>query len=159
MNVQVLEVHQIIYLCQGPHKFGTLHLRFWYSLRDLVEKEKCKVTLPQDWAPNKVILRQTVKVNTERAMRLRGTIFVRSLLHQPNGVIVARVITQSRDAEVRCWMQCITGTYPVASYLHLIGKVTSKLCQHCRLDQLKPCITSSVSALVSMMQGRCSQPN
>ena len=120
-------------LCPGPHKYGTLHLRLRHSLRDLVEKEKCSVTLPQDWAPNKVILRQAVKVNTERAMRLRGTIFVRSLLQQPNGAIVARVITKSRDAEVRCWMQCMTGTYPVASYLHLIGKVTSKLCQHCQL--------------------------
>jgi ribonuclease HI len=51
-------------LCPGPHKYGTLHLRLRHSLRDLVEKEKCRVTLPQDWAPNKVILRQAVKVNT-----------------------------------------------------------------------------------------------
>ena len=28
-------------------------------------------------------------------------------------------------------MQAMTGTYPVASYLHKIGKAASKLCQHC----------------------------
>ena len=40
----------------------------------------------------------------------------------------------------------------MASYLHLIGKVTSKLCQHCPLGSTETLSHVSVSALVSMMQ-------
>ena len=118
-------------LFSGPQKYGTLHLRLQPSLHTLVEKEHLCSTLPRDGAPNASILRHVVSVNTQRAMYLRNTIFVREVMYRPESAIVARVIVKSSDSEVRCWMQAMTGTYPVASYLHKIGKAVSMLCQHC----------------------------
>jgi ribonuclease HI len=118
-------------LFSGPQKYGTLHLRLQPSLHTLVEKEHLCATLPRDGAPNASILRQVVSVNTKRAVNLRNTIFVREVMYRPESAIIARVIVKSSDSEVRCWMQAMTGTYPVASYLHKIGKAASKLCPHC----------------------------
>ena len=118
-------------LFSGPQKYGTLHLRLQPSLHTLVEKEHLRATLPRDGAPNASILRQVVSVNTQRAVKLRNTIFVREVMYRPESAIIARVIVKSSDSEVRCWMQAMTGTYPVASYLHKIGKAASKLCPHC----------------------------
>jgi ribonuclease HI len=118
-------------LFSGPQKYGTLHLRLQPSLHTLVEKEHLCATLPRDGAPNASILRQVVSVNTKRAVNLRNTIFAREVMYRPESAIIARVIVKSSDSEVRCWMQAMTGTYPVASYLHKIGKAASKLCPHC----------------------------
>ena len=118
-------------LFSGPQKYGTLHLRLQPSLHTFVEQEHLCATLPRDGAPNASILRQVVNVNTQRAVNLRDTIFVREVMHRPESAIIARVIVKSSDSEVRCWMQAMTGTYPVASYLHKIGKAASKLCPHC----------------------------
>ena len=121
-------------MCAGqsaPQKYGTLHLRLQPSLHTPVENEHLRATLPRDGAPNASILRQVVSVNTQRAVNLRDTIFVREAVRRPESAIVARVISKSCDSEVRCWMQAMTGTYPVASYLHKIGKAVSKICPHC----------------------------
>ena len=118
-------------LYSGPQKYGTLHLRLQPCLHNLVEKEHLCATLPRDGAPNKSILKQVVSVNTKRAVNLRHTIFVRDIVHQPVSVIVARVVAKGSDSEVRCWMQAVTGTYPVASYLYRIGKIISKVCPYC----------------------------
>ena len=106
-----------------------------------------RATLPRDGAPNALILRQVVSVNTQRAVNLRNTIFVREVMYRPESAIIARVIVKSSDSEVRCWMQAMTGTYPVASYLHKIGKTVSKLCPHCASGANEPCSTSLVFAL------------
>jgi ribonuclease HI len=119
------------HLFSGPQKYGTLHLRLQPSLHTLVENEHLRATLPRDGAPNASILRQVVSVNTQRAVNLRDTIFVREAVRRQESAIVARVISKSCDSEVRCWMQAMTGTYPVASYLHKIGKAVSKICPHC----------------------------
>ncbi len=113
-------------LFSGPQKYGTLHLRLQPSLHILVEQEHLCATLPRDGAPNASILRQRVSVNTQRAVNLRNTIFVREVLYRPESAIIAEVIVKSSDSEVRCWMQAMTGTYHVASYLHKIGKAASK---------------------------------
>jgi len=45
-------------LCNGPQKYGTLHLRIHPALRDLVSNEHARAALPSDIAPNKSIVRQ-----------------------------------------------------------------------------------------------------
>jgi hypothetical protein len=99
-------------LFSGPKKNGTLHLRLQPSLHTPVEKDHLCATLPRDGAPNVSILRQVVSVNTQRAVNLRNTIFVREVLYGPESAIVARVVVKNSDSEVRCWMQAMTGILP-----------------------------------------------
>ena len=122
-------------LCPGPQKYGTLHLRIKPSLHSLAEREKACVVLPQDTAPNKVILRKVVSFNTQRAVKIRTTIFVRDFVQRTEGYAIARLISDCSDSEIRCWMRFMTATYPVATYLHRIGKTQSNICQHCSLGQ------------------------
>jgi hypothetical protein len=93
------------------------------------------VVLPQDTAPNKVILRKVVSFNTQRAVKIRTTIFVRDFVQRTEGSAIARLISDCSDSEIRCWMRFMTATYPVATYLHRIGKTQSNICQHCSLGQ------------------------
>ena len=95
-------------LFSGPSKYGTMHLRLQPSLHTLVAKEHVCAALPRDGAPNASILRQVVSVNTQRAVNLRNTIFVREVVHRPESAIVARVVVKSSDSEVRCWMQALS---------------------------------------------------
>jgi len=121
--------------CDGPQKYGTLHLRVLPSVLEDVRKEHIRVSLPQDRAPNKSIIKKMVQINTLRATYLRETIFVRDLVRPEEGSTVARLIYRCNDSAIRCWIQAMTGSYPVATYLHRIGRTTSKQCQHCTSGQ------------------------
>ena len=115
----------------GPQKYGTLHLQVHPALRESVSKERGHAALPSDAAPNRSILRQVARANQWRAALLRSTIFARDLLQTKEGLTIMRVISARPDSEVRCWMQAMTGTYPVATYLKRIGRVSTRECQHC----------------------------
>ena len=114
--------------CPGPAKYGSLHLRIKPFLRDTAG-----VALPRDSTPNKTILARVVQVNILKAVKLRNTIFVRDLLLRGQGAAIARTIAKCRDAVIRCWMKAMNGTYPTATYLHRIGKVSSALCPYCSM--------------------------
>ena len=58
-------------------------------------------------------------------VQLRSTIFARDLVRSEEGFTVARVIAKQNSSEIKCWMQAMTRTYPVASYLHRIGRAAS----------------------------------
>ena len=122
-------------LFPGPQKYGTLLLRIQPTLRHLVSEERARPALPSDNVPNKKLLQQVLRVNTWRAVRLRHTIFARDLIQCVEGLTVARLINSNSISEIRCWMQAMTGTYPVTSYLHRIGKANSKQCPYCSSGQ------------------------
>ena len=119
----------------GPKKYGVLQLRIKPAVRALISSEQARAGLPQDIAQNKSILQKVVQVNTRRAVQLRTTIFARSLVRTDEGFTVARLIAQQSSSEIRCWMQTMTGTYPVATYLHRIGRAESRQCLFCGSGQ------------------------
>jgi hypothetical protein len=119
----------------GPQKYGTLQLRIRPTVRSLISSELALVNLPQDIAPNKSILKKVVQVNTRRAVQLRSTIFASALVRSEEGSTVARVISKHNSSEIKCWMQAMTGTYPVAAYLHRIGRAASRQCLFCSSGQ------------------------
>jgi hypothetical protein len=61
----------------------------------------------------------------------RSTIFVTDLLHHNEGAAVSKVIRRCKPAEYRIWLKCMTGTYPVQTYLKRIGIAKSPICPHC----------------------------
>ena len=87
--------------------------------------------LPRDSAPNCSLLEKTVASNTLRAVKKRTTHFVTDLLHHKVGSIVSRTIRRCAPAEYRVWLRCMTGIYPVQTYLARIGIVKSSICPHC----------------------------
>ena len=116
-------------VCPGPSKYGSLHLRIKPSFR-----ERTRVHLPRDNAPNRAILARVVKCNTLSAVKLRNTIFVRDLLLRRQGAAIAGAISKCRDSVIRCWMKAMSGLYPTATYLHRIRKVESNKCPYCTLE-------------------------
>jgi hypothetical protein len=64
-------------ICPGPQKYGSLLLRIQPLVREQIDGEKTGHPLPRDGAPNKALLKAVVAVNTQRAAKLRNTIFVR----------------------------------------------------------------------------------
>ena len=119
----------------GPNKYGVLQLRIKPAMRALMSMERVRAALPPDIAPNKSILKKVIQVNTRRAVQLRTTIFARDLVQKDEGSTVARVIAKQSSSEIRCWMQAMTGTYPVATYLHRIGRAASRQCLFCNSGQ------------------------
>ena len=119
----------------GPNKYGVLQLRIKPAIRALMSMERVRAALPPDIAPNKSILKKVIQVNTRRAVQLRTTIFARDLVQKDEGSTVARVIAKQSSSEIRCWMQAMTGTYPVATYLHRIGRAASRQCLFCNSGQ------------------------
>ena len=142
----------------GPQKYGTLHLRIQPSLRELVSKESASVGLPSDLVPNKSILKQVVRANLWRSVRLRSTIFARDLVQAEEGKVVARIIAKHKESEIRCWMQAMTGTYPVAAYLQRIGKVSNDDCQYCS-SQCRETFTHFMSVCPRFQDARVSAHN
>ena len=122
-------------LFPGPQKYGTLQLKIQPTLRHLVSEEKAPSALPSDNIPNKKLLQQVFRVNTWRAACLRNTIFARDLIQSAEGLTVARLIDNNSVSVIRCWIQVMTGTYPVTSYLHRISKAESKKCPYCSSGQ------------------------
>ena len=124
-------------VCPGPQKYGSLLLRIQPSVREQINGENTGHSLPRDGAPNKALLRAVVAVNTQRAAKLRSTIFVREALHRSDNNEVRTCIAKCDDSTVRCWMKMMSGTYPVNSYLHRIKKVDSPNCTHCNHGQVE----------------------
>jgi len=116
-------------LCPGPPKYGALWLRVTPSTRTLAEA--CGQRLPRDSAPNVSIIKKVVSVHTLRAVRKRNTVFVRNLLHRPDGATVAGIIKRCGSAEYRVWLRCMLGIYPTQTYLHRVGLATSSCSPHC----------------------------
>ena len=101
----------------GPQKYSTLHLGMKPSLHRLAEGEKACVVLPQETAPNKVILRKVVGFNTQLDFKLNKqyTIFVRDSVQTTEGSAIAHLISDCSDSEIQCWMRFMTAKYPVAA--------------------------------------------
>lgn len=122
-------------LFAGPQKYGTLLLQIRPSLRVMVSEERIPITLSADTVPNKSLLRQVVRANIFRAVKLRTTIFADTVVKRAEAATVARLISSCTDSEIRCWMQATTGTYPVMAYLRRIDRVKSALCPFCSSGQ------------------------
>jgi ribonuclease HI len=116
-------------LCPGPRKHSSLWLRIAPIVRE--HAQQCKKRLPRDTAPNKSLLDQVISLNIFRAVLKRDTIFVTDLLHRTEGSTVCRVIQRCTSAEYRIWLKCMTGTYPVQTYLKRVGLANSPMCPHC----------------------------
>jgi hypothetical protein len=116
-------------ICPGPQKYGS----FWLRVRPAVREyaAECGKPLPRDSAPNRSLLEKVATSNTLRAIKKRSTHFVTDLLHHKTGTIVSRTIRRCRPAEYRVWLRCMTGIYPVQTYLARIRVAKSPLCPHC----------------------------
>ena len=93
--------------------------------------EKLSKPLPRDSAPNRSLLTAVVAFNTFRAIKKRSTMFVTDLLHHKEGTVISRIIRRCRPTEYRVWLKCMTGTYPVQTYLQRIGVAQTPICPHC----------------------------
>ena len=116
-------------ICPGPQKYGS----FWLRVRSTVREyaEKCGVHLPRDSAPNRSLLEKVANFNTLRAVKKRSTLFVTDLLQHKEGATVSKIIQRCTPAEYRVWLRCMTGIYPVQTYLKRIGVSKSPICLHC----------------------------
>jgi hypothetical protein len=116
-------------ICPGPQKYGSLWLRTRPAVRELAESSG--KPLPRDSAPNRSLLEKTAASNTLRAVKQRSTVFVTDLLHHKEGATVSKIIQRCAPAEYRTWLKCMTGTYPVQTYLNRIGVAKSPIYPHC----------------------------
>ena len=116
-------------ICPGPQKYGSFWLRPRQAVRELAESSG--KPLPRDSAPNRNLLEKTAASNTLRAVKKRSTFFVTDLLHHKEGATVSKIIQRCAPAEYRIWLKCMTGTYPVQTYLNRIGVAKSPICLHC----------------------------
>ena len=116
-------------ICPGPQKYGSFWLRTRQAVRELAESSG--KPLPRDSAPNRSLLEKTAASNTLRAVKKRSTVFVTDLLHHKEGATVSKIIQRCAPAEYRIWLKCMTGTYPVQTYLNRIGVAKSPICLHC----------------------------
>jgi hypothetical protein len=117
-------------ICPGPQKYGSFLLRIRPLVRECAEK--FSKPLPRDSAPNRSLLEAVVAFNTPRAIKKRSTMFVvTDLLHHKEGAVISRIIRRCRPTEHRVWLKCMTGTYPVQTYLQCIGVAQTPICPHC----------------------------
>ncbi len=116
-------------ICPGPRKYGS----FWLRIRPAVGEyaEEYSKSLPRDSAPNRSLPETVAAFNILRAVKKRNTMFVTDLLHHKEGAVISRVIQRCRPMEYRVWLKCMTGTYPVQTYLQRIGITQSSICPHC----------------------------
>ena len=143
-------------ICPGPQKYGSFWLRVRPTVRELAEK--CGKQLPRDSAPNCSLLEKTVASNTLRAVKKRTTHFVTDLLHHKVGSIVSRTIRRCAPAEYRVWLRCMTGIYPVQTYLARIGVVKSSICPHCT-EQTPETLTHFACVCPKFREARTSAHN
>jgi hypothetical protein len=122
-------------ICPGPQKYGS----FWMQVRQTTREFAgiCKKTLPRDSTPNHSLFEAVVAFNTLRAVTKRNTIFVTDLLHH-KGATISKIIRRCKPAEYQVWLRCMTGIYPVQTYLHRIGVAKSSICPHCKEGVPKP---------------------
>ena len=134
-------------ICPGPQKYGP----FWLRIRPVVREcaEKFSKPLPRDSAPNHSLLEAVVAFNTFCAIKKRSTMFVTDLLHHKEGTVISRIIRRCRSTEYRVWLKCMTGTYPVQTYLQRIGVAQTPTVRTVMRRFLNLSLTSRVSALNS----------
>ena len=115
---------------QNWDKYGSFWLRIRPETREFAEK--CGTPLPRDSAPNRSLLEKVAASNILRAVKKRNTLFVTGpgLFHHKVGVTVSKVIRRCTPAVYRVWLRCMTGIYPVQTYLKRIGAVRSSTCPH-----------------------------
>ena len=94
--------------------------------------ENCNKTLPRDSAPNRSLFEAVAAFNTLRAVLKRNTTFVTYLQHHKEGATISKIIRRCKSAEYRVWLKCMTGIYPVQTYLQRIGVAKSPICPHCQ---------------------------
>ena len=116
-------------ICPGPQKYGSFWLRVRPEIRRLTAE--CGKTLPRDSAPNRSILEKVAESSVLRAVRKRTTVFVTDLFDRVEGSTISKVISRCTPSEYRIWLKCMTGIYPVQSYLKRIGKAQSPICLNC----------------------------
>ena len=116
-------------ICPGPQKYGSFWLRVRQETREFAEK--CGMSLPRNSAPNRSLLGKVAASNILRAVKKRSTLFVTGLFHHKVGATVSKVIRRCAPAVYRVWLRCMTGIYPVQTYLKRIGAVKSPTCPHC----------------------------
>ena len=116
-------------ICPGPQKYGSFWLRVRPETRRLAEA--CGKPLPRDSAPNQSLLEKVAVSHALRAVRQRSTVFVTDLFDRKEGNTVSKLIRRCTPSEYRVWLKCMTGTYPVQTYLKRIGKAQSPICPHC----------------------------
>jgi ribonuclease HI len=112
-------------ICPGPQKYGSFWLRGRPTVREYAEK--CGKPLPRDSAPNHSLLEKAAASNTLRAVKKRSTPFVTDLLHHKAGATVSKIIRRCTPAAYRVWLRCMTGIYPVQTYLARIRVVKSPI--------------------------------
>ncbi len=69
--------------------------------------------------------------NTLRSIKKHSTMFVTDLLHHKEGAVISRIIRRCRPTVYRVWLKCMTGTYPVQTYLQRRGVAQTPTCPHC----------------------------
>ena len=116
-------------ICPGPQKYGSFWLRVRPETREFAEQ--CGTSLPRDSAPNSSLLEKVASSNILRAVKKHNTLFVTGLFHHKVGAIVSKVIRRCTPAVYRVWLRCMTGIYPVQTYLKRNGAVRSPTCPHC----------------------------
>ncbi len=116
-------------LCPGPRNHSSLWLRIALIVRE--HAQQCKKRLPRDTAPNRSLLDHVVSFNIFRSALKRDTIFVTDLLHHIEGATVSYVIRRCTSAIYIIWLKCMTGTYPVHTYLKRVGLANSPMWAHC----------------------------
>ena len=116
-------------ICPGPQKYGSFWLRVRPDTREFTEK--CGMPLPRDSAPNRSLLTKVAASNILRAVKKRSTLFVTGLFHHKVGAAVSKTIRRCTPAVYRIWLKCMTGIYPVQTYLKRIGVAKSPTCPHC----------------------------
>ena len=116
-------------VCSAPQKYGSLWLKVQPHVRNLAAQ--CQTPLPRDSAPNRSLLKRVARANARRTVSKRSTTFVRHLLHQSEGAVIARVVSRCREAEYRVWVKAMADCYPVQAYLQRINLVKSADCPYC----------------------------
>ena len=116
-------------ICPGPQKYGSFWLRVRPETREFAKV--CGMPLPRNSAPNRSLLEKVAASNILRAVKKRNTLFVTGLFHHKMGATVSKVIRRCTPAVYRIWLKCMSGIYPVQTYLKRIGVAKSPTCPHC----------------------------
>jgi hypothetical protein len=77
-------------VCSAPQKYGSLWLKVEQHVRALATQ--CQTPLPRDSAPIRSLLKRVARANARHTVSKRSTTFVRHLLHQSEGAVIARVV-------------------------------------------------------------------
>jgi hypothetical protein len=132
LNERVDELAELGRQAENPEFALPPKIRFCLVADPTPPERQCSSKpLPRDSAPNRSLLEAVVAFNTLHAIKKRSTMFVTDLLHHKEGPVISRIIRRCRPTEYRVWLKCMTGTYPVQTYLQRIGVAQTPICPHC----------------------------